>query len=331
MVAIEAGRQVPSTELALRLARALGCEVKQLFALPEPEELVAFAAGRAESRVLLARVGDKWVAHAHRDPGRAADGLVRQQLGERLRVRPLVDPAQLERHVLIAGCAPLLGLLCNRLRRRAPPVQASWIPAHSQRALELLARGQVHAAGLHLGERAQPEAHAAIARQHLPGQPLHLVHLTRWRQGLLLAPGNPRGIRGGEDLQRPGLRFAHREQGSGAWRVSDHLLRSSGARTSPAGPMARGHAEVAQLVRWGLADAGVAIESAALDQGLDFLPLSEERFDLIVPQSHRDHSALVQLMDALNSAAFRAEATSLPGYDPSGAGECTAVPPGLLP
>jgi len=307
--AIEGGRQVPSTVLSLGLARALGVSVEALFALPDPDGLpVALArADVTARRVLVGRVRGRWVAHPlPADAPRAADALLSAGPPDAPRVKPLVDPAELDQRLLIAGCAPLLGLLASR-----PGGSLSWLPASTGRALDLLDAGLVHVAGLHAWDPTSSAANRDLLQRRLGSRPLVLVHLTRWRQGLLAAPGNPLGLRTLHDLSRPNLRFARRAPGAGATR----LVRSALEGALPHGPLARGHAEVARLVQIGAADAGVAIEAVALAAGLDFVPLSEERFDLVFPAIALDHPRIGRLLDALRDRGFRTEASALGGYD----------------
>lgn len=167
--AIEAGRQTPSTGLALQLARALGCAVEDLFSLPAPPPLLAVPTGQGPSgRVALGRVADRWIAHRLLDETAPADGLIIGPAGDgRANVEPLVPVHALDRNLLVAGCAPLLGLLARRLGRRHRDHRATWIPGNSTRALDALAGGLVHVAGLHLAGDAAD--HEALVRDRLAG------------------------------------------------------------------------------------------------------------------------------------------------------------------
>jgi molybdate-binding protein len=153
-----------------------------------------------------------------------------------------------------------------------------------------------------------------------------VVNLTRWRQGLVLAPGNPLGILSASAILRPDLKLAMREEGSAAHKLLTTLLAREGAdRLVLRGPFASGHVEVAQLVRCGAADVGVAIESVALAAGLDFVPLTEERFDLVAVASVAEAAPVARLIDALDDAGFRAETAQLPGYDLEISGHVTTL------
>lgn len=317
LIAIEAGRQVPSTALALAIAGALGRRVEDLFALA-PADRVAVdlaAPSAADGRVVLGRIDDRWVAHPLADAGRSADALLTDS-----GARPLADLERLARNVLVAGCAPLLGVLAGRLSERSRTDAARWLWANSEQALDWLERRQVHVAGLHLGDDASGADHEALLRARLPGRALRVIHLARWRQGIVLAPGNPHAIRDLADAIRPGLRFARREPGAGAARLLAQL-----APTSPEGPLARTHDEVAHLVRGGAAHAGIAIEAAAHAAGLDFVPLAEERFDLVVDVADARLEPVARFLDALAERAFRDEAGAMPGYDLGASGTSTEL------
>ncbi|MEZ4322365.1 MAG: substrate-binding domain-containing protein [Myxococcota bacterium] len=317
--AVESGRTVPSTTLALQLARALGCRVDALFGLADEGLPVVLGAGAGSDRVALAEVDGRWVAHRLAPDARiGADGVL-----EDGRVRPLVDLDALRDRVLVAGCAPLLGALVDRVTARGGPCRPRWIHAGSGRALDLLEAGQVHVAGIHLS--GDVETHVDAVRARFPGRRMQVVHLTRWRQGLVIAAGNPLGIGPGA-LARPGLRFASREEGAGAQRLAARLLREEGVMTGPpAGPVANGHVEVAERVKWGAADVGIAIESVASAAGLAFVPLTEERFDLVLPASSMGDPRIRALLDGLVDAGFRREVAEIDGYDATDVGSTTTI------
>jgi molybdate-binding protein/DNA-binding XRE family transcriptional regulator len=333
--AVEAGRQVPSTAAALRLAAALGCRVEDLFRLAAAPGLravlvPALAPGApADPRVFLAPLEDRWVAHPL-PPGspEAAHGLQTgaAEADGTIPVRPLLEPADLERSVLVAGCAPLLGVLARRVGRASRDAQPTWLGANSTRALDLLAAGLVHVAGSHLHDEASGQDNLPAVRARFPGRRMLVVELVRWREGLLVASGNPLGLRGVADLGRPGLRVARREEGAGAAKLLRRLLAATGlAAEALVGPAVADHAQAAQAVAHGAADAAVAIEAVALAHGLGFLPLAEERFDLVLPAERAEDAPVARLLDALASPGFRAEAAAIAGYDLGRTGHARTV------
>ena len=331
--AIESGSQIPSTSLGLRMARVFGCAVEDIFRLVvDPgmrANLAPSPSGRATgTRVALGHVDGRWVAHRLPAHGMtAADGILAGEPdGAEADVQPLADVGSLKQNVLVAGCAPLLGAVASRVARRYSDARVTWLRAGNAHAMHLLGEFLVHVAGLHFSSENGGNDTAAAARRALPGHRLLIVNLTKWRQGLVVPPGNPLGITSGADLLRDGLGIARREQGSGAAELAARIARAEGSAGPPsAGPVASGHAEVARLVRWGSADTGIAIESAALAEGLDFVPLTEERFDLVVPASLASGTPVSRLIEALDDPGFRTEVSHLPGYDGSQSGQVTMV------
>jgi molybdate-binding protein/DNA-binding XRE family transcriptional regulator len=342
IIAIEGGRQVPSTLLGLRLARALRTQVDRLFSLsageglsarlaPLPDERRGAAGGKAgggASRVVVGEVRGRWVAHRlPPDPTLAADGVLAASVSARTGiVRSFASPDLLRRNVLVAGCAPLLGALAHRVGRTYADAQATWIPATSHRALDLLEAGLVHVAGIHFARDTSGVDNLDAIRSRFPGERMLVANLTRWRQGLVVAPGNPLAIRNAAGILRGGIKVARREEGAAAHKLLTSLLAREGAESQMlSGPFAGGHVEVAQLVRCGAADVGVAIESVALAAGLGFVPLTEERFDLVAPADAAGSAPVSRLFEALADPSFRAEVAHLPGYDAELAGHVTTV------
>ncbi len=337
LIAIEAGRQVPSTTLALQLARELDCKVEELFTLPSSQKLVALPAMRLSAgaitpfngRVALGRVDGRLVAHPlEADQSGPADAVVVSGTfrPEGVEVDLLTEPRALDSNVLVAGCAPLLGLLAQRVSSRHDHVRATWLPCNNQRSLQLLEPGLVHVAGVHTSFGKGRLAMSVLGKAMAHAKPL-VVNLTCWRLGFVVAPGNPHEIRDPADLSAPGLRVVQREAGSGA----DHFFRSLvkryriPVRVANTGPMVTTHAQVAQLVQCGVADVGITIEACAVAAGLGFIPLTEERFDLILPRERLENPAVSRLFDVLNTSVFRSEVAALPGYDNSSAGQTIGI------
>ena len=328
--AIEGGHQNPSVQVALGLSRALGCRVEDLFSLEAASvievEVEPGVVGLSvpTGRVVLGRVGGRWVAHplSGADYGPCDGVMVEQTPGlRRARVDVHGGVDRLAGNVLIAGCAPLLGTLA---RRSGEGASVRWLRASSGRAIELLEAGRAHIAGVHLVDGA--EGSESLVRSRFKGERMLVVNLVAWRQGLIVQKGNPLGLRP-DDLGRPGLRIAWREEGAGARRLLVRTLEASGERAAPDGVLAAGHMEVAQAVASGAADVGVAIEAAAVAFDLGFIPLSSERFDLILPRHLAEDEAVARVLDAIDSRAFRAEAEAFGGYATTFTGCATQIEP----
>jgi len=334
LCALESGRVVPGTDVALRLAQVLNCRLESLFYLNlPPAPLVATIAGApavsesAHSRVSLADINGRWVAHPI-DPRRtdslsqAADGLVlpatqRVRRKRTVQVEPLGDLELARRRLVIMGCAPALGMLAARLGREPAGIQISWVQGSSMAALNALERSEVHVAGLHLCDEATREFNVPFVRRALPGRGMLFVNFASWEQGIVVGAGNPFGIRGAEDLANPKIRLVQRESGAGAHKLLEQALRAkkvSSGILRRSGGVALGHMEVAQAIAMGVADAGIAIRGAALAFGLGFIPLAVERFDLVIPRDLATDPRIERLVDTLGSTTFRRELDIVGGY-----------------
>jgi putative molybdopterin biosynthesis protein len=319
--AIEAGRAVPGVDVALRLARALGCGVEDLFGEREPEGSVqaeAFERGTS-GRVIVARIGGRLVAYALRgtDVRTAADAVVTAAGGEHVTLEPLRPLPEFAETIIVMGCAPALGIVSDHLNRAAAPGRYVWLSGSSTAALAALGKRQVHIAGVHLVDARSGDANVSDVRRLAGNEASVVITLARWEAGIVLPPGNPKRIHRGAHLTRRGLRLAVRELGSGARRLLDRELKSAGgpnALARSAVVQARGQLEVAQAVALGAADAGIATRDAALAFGLDFVSLAEERYDLALPLALLSDARLQRWFDALTSAAVRRELSVL-GYD----------------
>ena len=336
--AVESGHSDPSLRVALGLARALGMTVEALFGPGEPGDPVlarpVAPVSAPGSRVALATVGDTFVALpldadlAARLGFGAAGGLTvrgggsqRAQgvqgasggQGAQVAVRPIGPPRPT---VVVAGCDPALPLLETPLALLDPPLAFAWWPCGSAEALRLAAAGLVHAAGVH---RVGPGKGGDASG--IPGG-AEAVGFASWREGLVVRPGA--GVHGLDDVARQGLRLVNREPGAQARTLLDRERLRLGLEPSQLpgyDSLAAGHLQVAAAIVGGLADAGVSSEPAALAYGLDFIPLAEERFDLLLPAKHAASREVQGLLKVLTSPWLLAQLASLPGYDTARCGE----------
>jgi putative molybdopterin biosynthesis protein len=342
LVAIESGRSEPSVGLALRLARVLERSVEQLFDEISMTTSVQAVPARAlqpgsegSRRYALAFLHDRWVAHPlpdHRPEtmAQSADAVrlepQRRSKGRRapFAVELLRSPEEMRENVLLAGCAPALGLLAARLNRASGPGRFIWLPLSSREALRALAGGETHVAGVHLG--ASDGDNVQAVRAQAPGQPTCLVTLTRWETVVACRPRARRALQV-SDLVRPGVRIAAREPGSGARALLERHLRSEGVAPGKrlrTALVATSHLEVARMIADGTADAGVTLGATAHALGLACTPLEVERFDLVLPTESLHDRRVGRLLDTLTHAGFRTEVESLGGHDPREAGTTVA-------
>ena len=325
--AVESGSCDPSLRVAMALAQALGMTVEEVFgpAAPPPEVRARPVArlGGAGARAAVAPVGDSLVAlplagdTATRAGFLPAGGLAGRKPGS---VRPIGPPRPT---LVVAGCDPALPLLETPLGLLDPPVAFAWWPCGSEQALRLAADGLVHVAGAHLrGEDGQ--YNTARAGSLLGADGAEVVGFTAWREGLALAPRLAGRVSGVGDLARLGARMVNREAGSEARQVLDRELLAHGldpAALAGYDTTATGHLQVASAIAAGLAEAGVTAEPAAIAYGLPFVPLAEERFDLVIPRAAAESREVQSMVRALSSRWLLAQLDSLPGYDASRCGQ----------
>src|SRR5215467_8833971 len=347
--AIEAGHYVPNTLVALRLARALGSRIEDLFHLPEEHPRVEAewmgetpVEATARHRIRLARVGQRLLARplmGAKNAFAAADGMTvpaaqaprtPEAMDRCVTVDLLVD-AQLPEHtVVIVGCDPALELLGAHLTRRYPAFRLLWVQSGSLTALRMLGRSDAHAAGTHLWDPESGEYNLPYVRRELADRRVVVVTLSQWQQGLIVAHGNPKGIGGPADLARQDITIVNREAEAGSRAMLDVWLRQAGIAPHWVRGYARevlSHAEVAEAVAGGAADVGPGILAVARAMGLDFLPLQDERYDLVIPTEFLNAAPLQAVLDMAVSAPFQTEMEALGGYDSSRTGTVVAELP----
>ncbi|MDR5683632.1 MAG: substrate-binding domain-containing protein [Armatimonadota bacterium] len=320
--AIESGRYLPNTAVALRLAGAMGCAVEELFATPAPSTVkVRLAEDAPAHRVRLGRVRSQLVAWPLWGSSAPvpSDGAVAGRAGRLATVDLFSGSAVAEQTVFLGGCDPALRIAAA-LAESSGSVRAHWIPANSVRALGALRDGLVHVAGTHLHPPGDPEGVQTI-RRTLGRKPAVVVSVSRWVEGVMLRPGIR--IRGPEDLLQRGVRVVNRDPGSGSRLVLDQWLGGAGVPAESLDGYRRelsSHLAVAEAITGGLADAGPGVLPVALLYGLEFLPLAEQRYDLVIPQDLTDTAPVRILMDVFTGRRFREELKAIGGYDPAPAG-----------
>ncbi|MGH7933933.1 MAG: substrate-binding domain-containing protein, partial [Candidatus Binataceae bacterium] len=179
----------------------------------------------------------------------------------------------------------------------------------------------------HMRDPRSGEYNLAPVRRALKHRRVAVVNFARWELGLAIRPGNPLGIGGFADLACPGLRIVNRERGAGARAVLDETLAALGlsaANIIGYEREARGHLEVAAAIANGEADTGVAIRVAADAFDLGFIPILEERYDLVVMESEMESAPVQAMLEALNSRRFTVELRELCAYDTSETGKLIA-------
>jgi molybdate-binding protein/DNA-binding XRE family transcriptional regulator len=288
--AIESGRMQPSVGIALRLARALGTTVEELFA---PDSSLV----TSPSRSATAMIGGRSVSRALED--------------DHLAIEPADSAVPT---VFVGGCDPSAGLLSREATVRSRDLRVLWFPMTNRAALDALGRGELHAAVIH-------ESGASKAGH---GNDIARFEIASTEAGWLVGNGNPLALRGAADVLRKKARLANRPAGAGARRLLDEQLRRAEIdpqRLPGYDRELRGQLDAGRAVAQGFADAAVGMASVARICNLDFLSLRGERCVLLVPRADLRTPEIRALLDALRSTSYRRDLEALRAYDLARTGE----------
>ncbi|OGO60655.1 MAG: hypothetical protein A2032_06535 [Chloroflexi bacterium RBG_19FT_COMBO_49_13] len=188
----------------------------------------------------------------------------------------------------------------------------------SMGGLVALSRGECHLAGSHLLDPETGEYNIKYVHQILRDVPMKIIVLVGRQQGLLVAKGNPKKVSSLEDLVRDDVTYINRQSGAGTRVLLDYHLRLSGIPVDSIKGYRNEeytHLAVAAAIASGRADCGLGIEAAAQALDLDFIPLYQERYDLIIPQIYYDSQLLKPLFDTLTERDFQNTVANLAGYN----------------
>jgi putative molybdopterin biosynthesis protein len=195
------------------------------------------------------------------------------------------------------------------------------LPVGSLDGLVNLRQGLCQISGAHLLDKSG-EYNTPFVRHLFPDRLMDLVTLAYRTQGLMLAPGNPKGVRNAADLVQAGLRFINRNPGSGTRLWLDSELERLGIppeKIDGYEHIVNTHTECARAIASGETDAALGLQASARQYNLDFIPLFEERYDLVLPREQED--ALSPLLEHIQTAAFREAISTLTGYTTTHSGE----------
>ncbi|HMB22756.1 MAG TPA: substrate-binding domain-containing protein, partial [Anaerolineales bacterium] len=283
-------------------------------------------------RVAVGKVGEKLlVAPLSRGAGVItslvqADGLALiprgtqgLEAGAQVEVRLYRSKSEIERTIFCIGSHDLtLDLMAQFLAGHDRRLASANVG--SQGGLIALRRGEAHVAGSHLLNPKTGEYNISYIRQYMPGIPVKVTALVGREQGLMVKRGNPKGVKRLADLTNPDIRFMNRQRGAGTrvlldyhlnlmTIVPEHIVGYSQEEYT--------HLGVAAAVASGRADCGLGIAAAAQALDLDFIPLFQERYDLVTPKQFAESDLLAPLFGLLADRRFREVVSQLTGYDVS--------------
>ena len=289
--------------------------------------LISSLKHREYVRVTLGKVGDRLIATPlNRGAGVTmtlvkADGMLvipknaeGYDAGEEVEIELLKDLRTIESTLVSIGSHDLL---MDHIGSMMKGFKLSSTHVGSMGGVMALMRGETHLAPIHLLDEETGEYNIGTMNRYLAGKAF-LIKGVKREQGLMVAPGNPKGIRGLKDLTRKDVLFVNRQRGSGTRVLTDYLLKKENLNAADIQGYDRDmttHMAVAAAVASGTADAGVGVYSAAKAMGLDFLPIGFEDYDFAVAEELRDSPMIRSFVQVLESHGFEALLKELGGYE----------------
>ncbi|MEA3546197.1 MAG: molybdopterin biosynthesis protein [Thermodesulfobacteriota bacterium] len=275
------------------------------------EELMATPAGKGAGAVMSLVRADGILTLQAGSEGVGAGEEVQIEL-----LRPLTDVQSTL--VVIGSHDNILDVLANLLHKGRKTIRVSSAHVGSMGGIMAIRRGEAHLAGSHLLDEISGEYNVSFIKRFLADTPLQLINLCYRQQGLIVAKGNPLAIKGFEDVAKNNLSFINRQNGAGTRLLTDKTLKDLGI--NPTDINGYGHEEythmsVAAAIANGSVNCGMGILAAANALGLDFIPVAEERYDLIIPKQFLDDGKITALLDLIRSNdEFKELVNTLGGY-----------------
>lgn len=240
-----------------------------------------------------------------------------------LLVQEIILPKSKKPSVIFSGSHDIA--LESVTEQLAKHVNLLSLPVGSLDGLVNLRQGLCQISGSHLLDE-NGEYNTPFVKHLFPDRDVEIVTLAYRTQGLILASGNPKGIKKIADIARPNVRFANRNAGSGTRLWLDAELRSLKLPVEKINGyenQVKTHSEAANLVHQNKVDVSLGLQAAAHQNGLDFIPLFEERYDLVLPREQEKN--LNPLLEYIQTANFREMLASLTGYNTSHSGELVVL------
>ena len=219
--------------------------------------------------------------------------------------------------LVISGQDVVLDILANFLHQYGVAAQRCYL--NSFEGLLALYEGKVDAAACHLYAAEENSFNVPFVKKLMPGVPAVLVNISYRSQGFYVAAGNPKEIRGWRDLARRDISILNRSVGSSARILLDgqlHRMNLDPRQIKGYEREMRSHLTMAAAIAEGEADLAIGTERISRQiEGLDFIPLLEERFDLVLRRELLETEAAEKLLTILRSPSFKKEIRHFSGND----------------
>ncbi|MDQ7032220.1 MAG: molybdopterin biosynthesis protein [Desulfonauticus sp.] len=245
--------------------------------------------------------------------------------GTKIRVRLFKPKPEIDKAIIAIGSHDnLLDLLKDELMNGDNPLFLFSSHVGSLGGLQAIKKNYAHLAGTHLFDPQTEDYNFPFIQKVLPNEDVVLINLAIRKQGLIVARGNPKNIKNLKDLTRKDITFINRQQGAGTRILLDYYLKKLNIQPDQIKGYKQEeftHMAVAVNVLTGTADCGLGILAAAKALNLDFIPLVDERYDLLIRREMLEDKRIKRILEIITSSPFKARAKDLGGYDLSLSGK----------
>ena len=249
--------------------------------------------------------------------------------GEEIDCDLMVQPEALDKRIHIVGSHDLcLDIMRDMMKSRHPDTDLTSSHVGSLSGIIAVKKGVADLCTTHILDESGKIYNIPVLLKYIPDRPWSLIHIARRLQGLLVSKGNPKGIRDITDLGRNDILFVNRQSGSGTRILLDTLLNEKGIRKGSIRGYDREestHTAVGILVKEGIVDAGIGIYPISKVFSLDFIPLIEEDYDLLVTEEFMADTRFTRLMGLIRSAEFKERLEGIGGYNTKETGKIKYV------
>lgn len=283
------------------VAQYLGIHEKQVYALIKSK------------RIPSTRVTGKWVF-----PKKLIDEWIESNARTGLE-QAKQKSKRIEGALLASGSNdPILDMVHTYMKESYPEFYIFSANTGSTEGLKALNKGYTDIAWSHLFEPETKEYNIPFLPTYLPDVQPVVVNLFYRDIGFIVASKNPLGIRGFEDLVQKKIRFINRQRGSGTRVLSDYHLKKlqiAPSKVNGYEKEAYTHFEVGLSILSKEADMGIATIAVSKLLGLSFIPIAQERFDMILSRSTFFEKGIQAFIEVLHSEGFRKRVARLGNYD----------------
>ena len=238
--------------------------------------------------------------------------------GSTVNVNSCVSEEQLKNTILFIGSHDsLVDEISKILVQRKSKFSLSSAHVGSMGGIQAIRRSEAHLAGIHLLNEKDGSYNQSFVNKYFSSGEVSLIECVGRTQGIMVAKKNPKNITSISSLCNPGIRYINRQKGSGTRILFDYLCKKEGIITDSITGYDHEeftHNDVAKLIAKGEADAGLGVHADAKLYDLDFIPIYSEQYDLLIPDTMKNHPGIIEIIDILKSEEFAEKAAMLGGY-----------------